>query len=50
MASLVEELAEVKKLLLKESQSRKAAEEQAKTFESQVAQLKRSEVYPVSFL
>ncbi|KAK0586297.1 hypothetical protein LWI29_004497 [Acer saccharum] len=43
MASVVEELAEVKKLLLKETQSRKAAEGEVNNLKSQVAQWKRSE-------
>ncbi|XP_031267013.1 kinesin-like protein KIN-UA [Pistacia vera] len=43
MMSVVEELAEVKKLLLKETQSRKATEEEVNNLKSQVAQWKRSE-------
>lgn len=44
MVSVVEELTEVKKLLLKETQLRKAAEEEVNNLKSQVAQWKRSEV------
>ncbi|KAJ4712890.1 Kinesin-like protein [Melia azedarach] len=43
MVSVVEELAEVKKLLLKETQLRKAAEEEVNSLKNQVAQWKRSE-------
>lgn len=42
--SVAEELVEVKKLLMKETQSRKAAEEELNNLKSQVAQWKRSEV------
>ncbi|XP_044486892.1 kinesin-like protein KIN-UA [Mangifera indica] len=41
--SVAEELVEVKKLLMKETQSRKAAEEELNNLKSQVAQWKRSE-------
>lgn len=44
-ASIVEELTEVKKLLLKETQLRKAAEEEVNNLKIQVAQWKRSEVF-----
>lgn len=43
MASIVGELTEVKKLLLKETQLRKAAEEEVNNLKIQVAQWKRSE-------
>ncbi|ESR53682.1 kinesin-like protein KIN-UA [Citrus sinensis] len=44
MASIVGELTEVKKLLLKETQLRKAAEEEVNNLKIQVAQWKRSEM------
>ncbi|KAH7549536.1 hypothetical protein JRO89_XS13G0046500 [Xanthoceras sorbifolium] len=43
MSSVVEELAEVKKMLLKENQLRKAAEEEVNNLKGQVAQWKRTE-------
>lgn len=50
MASIVGELTEVKKLLLKETQLRKAAEEEVNNLKIQVAQWKRSEVLIVPLL
>lgn len=45
MVSTAEEVAEVKKLLSKETSLRKAAEEEVNNLKSQLAQLKISEVY-----